>query len=469
VTPVPRVTPAAPPEPEPAPAPSTELVDWALVAGTVAFVWRAPRRHPWLAAAAVALAVGLAGLWCWGAPRGYRAEVKLLAQRNLVIPALGNPGRAVPRDADAPTRNAAELVLRRDGLLELVRATGLVEHGRTHRAPMQRARDAVLAAVFGPLTEEEQLDALVATLEKRLAVWTDEGVLTISVTWDDPGMARRIVDEAHARFLASRRAMELDPITQALEILERHAAELRGGVDEALEAARRASPRAAPDAPAPRRAGAPRDLVALRETIADRRRQLADQEDARQRTLAGLQAQLAERRAIYAPAHPLVRGTQQALEALTPEPAEVVALRGEVRALEERYLSASAADPTGPVARAPSVAAPQDVGADYARARLAFGVRKYEELLDRIESARIELDSARVAFDGRYAVVKPAQAPRRPVGPPAPLVLLAGAAGGVLLAFLGAAALDLARGPGPREPRLPAAVLSPAEPGRRAP
>lgn len=448
------------------PAASTELVDWAVIAGTAAFVWRAPRRHPLLALLAFSGAVGLAVLWLWGAPRTYDSEVRILAQRNLVVPALGNPGRAVPREADAPTRNAEQLVLRRDALVELIRATGLLAHWQAHRAPLQVARDAALTWAFGPLSDEERLDALVATLEKRMRVVPEDGVLTIGVRWSDPEMARRIVDQAHGQFLSARRAMEIEPITEALAILERHARELQGGVDEALETARRAGERAPSPAPA-RPAGrapalAPRDLVLLREAVAEKRRALADQEDTRQRTLASLQAQLAERRAVYAPAHPLVRGTQQAIAALAQEPPELAALRGEVRALEERYASAGADPATlGRAAAASAVAPAPDVGLDYARARLAFGVRKYEELLDRIESARIELASARAAFDTRYAVVKPAQAPRKPVSPGALAILGAGLAGGIFLAFLAAAAWDLLRG---RGPELVAPARHPAAP-----
>ena len=59
-------------------------------------------------------------------PRTYHVDAQLLAQRNTLMPALGNPGRTVPLEADVPTRAAAEAVLRRDNLLSLMKQTDLM-------------------------------------------------------------------------------------------------------------------------------------------------------------------------------------------------------------------------------------------------------------------------------------------------------------------------------------------------------
>ena len=54
----------------------------------------------------------------------------------------------------------------------------------------------------------------------------------------------------------------------------------------------------------------------------------------------------------------------------------------------------------------------------------------YDTLLDRLNSARIELDTARAAFKYRYTIVRPPQLPKRPVKPKVPVVV----GGGVLAA-----------------------------------
>src|SRR5206468_1114555 len=53
----------------------------------------------------------------------------------------------------------------------------------------------------------------------------------------------------------------------------------------------------------------------------------------------------------------------------------------------------------------------------YAQSRIQFDSQKYNSLLDRIDSARIELDTARAAFKYRYNVIKPPQVPRKPIKP----------------------------------------------------
>ena len=96
----------------------------------------APRNQPprrvtaWTFLAVLALA----GLFLWAAPRSYGVEAEVLAQKNALMPALGNPSRAVPPDADRPTRAAAETVLRRDNLLALIKQTDL--HGPLAAGPL---------------------------------------------------------------------------------------------------------------------------------------------------------------------------------------------------------------------------------------------------------------------------------------------------------------------------------------------
>ena len=73
------------------------------------------------------------------APRWYRSDVRILAQRNLVLPALGNPGRAVPREADLPTKNAADTILQHDNIVALVKQLDLLDRWQATRQPAQRS------------------------------------------------------------------------------------------------------------------------------------------------------------------------------------------------------------------------------------------------------------------------------------------------------------------------------------------
>src|ERR1700737_1696394 len=102
------------------------LVDLRPIADYLGFLGGSLRRHKILAATTFLLAFALTAAVAMLLPKTYHAQTKLLAQRNEVMSALSNPGRAVPWDADAPTRAAAETVLKRDNLISLIRQTDLM-------------------------------------------------------------------------------------------------------------------------------------------------------------------------------------------------------------------------------------------------------------------------------------------------------------------------------------------------------
>ena len=123
-----------------------KLVDLRQIANYAGFLAGSIRRHKILAAGTFSLALAMTAAAAFLMPRTYHAEAKLLAQRNDVMAALSNPGRSVPWDADAPTRAAAETVLRRDNLISLIRQTNLVEEWDRTRAPILKLKDWLMAS-----------------------------------------------------------------------------------------------------------------------------------------------------------------------------------------------------------------------------------------------------------------------------------------------------------------------------------
>src|SRR5256885_12083123 len=85
-----------------------EGLDLGAITDMAGYVFRGPRRQPrrFFALLVVALALGVSLFVLY--PRTYSTEAKILAQRNLVMSALGNPNRTVPRDADHPTKNVGD-------------------------------------------------------------------------------------------------------------------------------------------------------------------------------------------------------------------------------------------------------------------------------------------------------------------------------------------------------------------------
>jgi uncharacterized protein involved in exopolysaccharide biosynthesis len=450
---------------------SADLFDYALIRDYLAYAAGAVRRRKWLVAAVLAGCIGLAVAALAVLPKTWKVEAGILAQRNAVIAALGNPGRSMPSEADAPTRAASETILSRDNLVALVKQTALVDRWDASRAPLLRLKDFVVRAVGKAPTEEDKLDMLVAVLEKKLTVTTGEGTVTIALEWPDGQMCYQLVEAAQQNFLEARHVSEISTIAEAISILEGHAAAVRDVIQQEMEelqqlreARSETKPRAAP---APIRiARAPQvdqDLLQLRLMLAAKRKAIGDLEDFRHRRLAELQAELAKERAVYADQHPVVLNLKDSIDALAIESPQLAALRKEEQSLRNELLRRGVKNPDAdggreaplPRENEPIVArklppAPTQGDADpviaYAQSRIQFDSQKYNNLLDRIDSARIELDTARAAFKYRYSVIRPPQVPRKPIKPNAALVIGAGIAFGLALGILAAILAELRAG-----------------------
>ncbi len=474
--------------------------DLARLKQLLGFFARAARRHPTLAITTAVfvslMAIAAAALM----PRSYSTDVRIMAQRNLVLPALGNPRRAVPNDADNPTRGVADTIMKRDNIVALVKQLNLVDRWDSTRPSALRLKDALSAKIFGPLDEERKLQALVGMLETRLMVQTDLDSVTITVDWSSPDIAYELVTAVQKNFLEARYDAEIAVISEAISILEARAKGESENVDTALgaltklEQQRRGggppaapssaasnelslrAPGAAPAPPAPapvplqrRTTPAPSGSSAdasLTEALEEKRRQIKQLEDDQRRRLAEAQSKLSEVQVTLGPLHPTVLDLQQKIEALRQPPPELLARKEEERAIAHQIAEATAAASRDPAQRWQPVfprpiaaaTASSDVGMNmllatrddattaYARQRLQAASFEYTELLNRIDSAKIELDVARASFKYRYSVVRPPSVPSRPRKPNVPLIVFGGIAGAILLGILLSGIRDIASG-----------------------
>ena len=179
-------------------------------------------------------------------PKTYHVQTKLLAQRNEVMTALSNPGRAVPWDADSPTRAAAETVLRRDNLISMIGITNLMEEWQRTRAPILRIKDWCTRVVLRRRpTPDEQLDSLVGYLESKMSVVAGpggDGTVTIDLDWPNAQMAFRLVEAAQQTFLEARQRAEAAAIGESIGILERYSATLHENISHTLSEIQKAQP-----------------------------------------------------------------------------------------------------------------------------------------------------------------------------------------------------------------------------------
>jgi uncharacterized protein involved in exopolysaccharide biosynthesis len=442
-----------------------ELIDLEQVGNWLRFILHAVRRRKLLALSIALLTVGATLALLSVMPRTYRIEAQLLAQRNTIMPALGNPSRKIPFESDSPTRAAAETVLRRDNLLSLMTQTDLMNHWYRDRSWLFRLKDKLVDLISAP-TEEEKTLGMVEFLESRLTVKAVDPTVTISLEWPDAQLGYRLVDSALQNFLEQRHSTEVSTIAETISILEGHAANLKEAIDAEMEDVKQPqaatpAPTASAPAPAPRRdvttEASKAELAEVKVMLDAKSRAINELEDFRRRRLTDLQAQLAQQRATYADAHPAIVTLLQSISAAQEPSPQLQALNKEERDLQAEYdrLSARRAEGSAAVARARARDTiplrsgdkrADDLNAEYARTRLRFAMEKYDVLLERIESARIELDTARAAFKYRYGIIRPPTFPRRPEKPKVPLVFAAGVIAALALGTLAAALADLRSG-----------------------
>jgi uncharacterized protein involved in exopolysaccharide biosynthesis len=190
--------------------------------------------------------------------------------------------------------------------------------------------------------------------------------------------------------------------------------------------------------------------------VESRQRAIAALQESRQRRIADLETKLEEQRARYSDTHPTVVDLREELEALQEESPQIAMLKEELAPLEAelkkrgllpdvplkiKRARLAALDTMAFTAQDPQE--DRDPEIDYAKTELRHAFTRYNALLDRIEAAQLELESARAAFKYRYAVIRPPQRPRGPIKPKAFLVAIASMVAGLVLAAFGPTLVDL--------------------------
>lgn len=469
-----------------------EIVNFRALFNWIRFGAQSVRRHLVLALAVAAAVVAVAVLALAVLPKKYQVECKLLAQKNQVLAVAGDA------QTEAPTRAAADVILRRENLVNLVRETNLVEEWPRRRAPVQRLRDWVFALFGSRPTNDERVDALVGYLGQQFKVWTEEGgTVTMQLQWPDPQMAYRLVDAAQRNFLEARHVQEITTIAESASILEGHASDLRRDVDAALHdiealrdrrrgdrdaAAASATPSAVmatpvltPPPTATADPGTARHLTELQVLIDAKQKALEQLEASRQQRVQQLQSKLEEQRAVYTDEHPAVADAKQALAAASQQSPQARQLKTELQRLQADYAtlrSSTEAElgkkdakdakepgtrrllPFATTSKLPSDALrieqemsdDRDPEMELARSKLRFAVENYESLQDRLQKTRIDLDTAEAAFKYRYTVVTPPEVPHGPISPKSGMILAASVIVGLLIGLLSAFIKDLRKG-----------------------
>jgi uncharacterized protein involved in exopolysaccharide biosynthesis len=468
-----------------------EGFDFEYVKDLVRFLFRAPRRHRKTALFTflVIAVLAVAGAMLW--PRTYQVDVTILTQRPQMMGALVNPNVNRP-DREASMRAIEELIRRHDNVVAIIKDSNVYDLREARRPFLLRLKDKAMR-LFSTPTEADQVQALVATFEKRLVVTSDDSTIHLTLEWDDPELALKLINTTAQSFLDGRNAADVAVIAETITILEGEAkksgSDVEASLAEVIRLQQDQKPSVAPPPattttgtngavapkppvvyqPQPQPTAAPPKSNNVAAKLAEKRRQIRELDEPRQRKIGELKAQLADLKLTYAAAHPSVIALEQKLAEAQVEPPEIKKLKAEEQALLDgqndvptEYDEAAPPKPLQPkpIPMLAPVAMPKSsAGGVYiyekeeptpelmhARAKLSAAATKYQDLLNRIDSARIEMLTAQAAFKYRYSISQPAEFPKKPKKPNVPVVIGGGLFAAIVLALLAAASRDLLSG-----------------------
>jgi uncharacterized protein involved in exopolysaccharide biosynthesis len=448
-----------------------ESFDIARTKEMLALVLRSPRRRPKLAFLVFGVVLALAALAALRATPTYRAQAAIVVQKNAVLPTFGDASRNAPANDIDPAAGVSEAVKARDNLISLVRQTHLLD--RTKNTASGTAA-----------SDEDRLQILLKILDRKITVTSDGSLVSFSADWNDAVTAYDLVAAALQNFLDSRTAAEVAIVSDAIGLLEEHATTEREGIDVAMEeflrtkdgwkapAVAGSGPRTwvpPPKPTTPDAAGVTR-RAELVKRLDDTKQHIKEIEEDRRRQLSEMKSQLAQTLAVLTPSHPTAIGLRRKIEGLSEEPGNLATLKSEERSMLNE-LAAMTGSPTNakspggtpggvgpagivpmqPSSRALPPSSKQDLeivdpASAMALSKLQSRVRKYEDFMDQISAAKLQLDLAKNAFKYRYSIYKPAEVPASPRYPIRLLLIVGGTLGAAILAALVAALVDLLGG-----------------------
>jgi len=440
-----------------------------LIHSYLAFAKRALRARWGLSVAALAVGVGVTILAVKYLPRTYSCTTVMMVQGTHVLDA---------RDAGNPLAGAEDIITRKENLQWLVRDTGLVKTAAGRRPPLLHLKDRIVESVFGAMDDKTRMNVLVGTLESKLSVSTEKGDLTIKVSWSDPQTVAELAEAARQSFLKARHQAEVSAFEDKMTILDGHAGQLRddiGVLVQQLKAAREqqiakgaearkaTAASAAPTvdtSPAPvarqvarRSSGSDPQIPILTEKLASLKTKLSGLDSDRERRIREEQAKYDDLKLRLTTSHPAVVLQKERIAIVSQVPSDEVLLQAEVKNITAelqqreavlRQNGDSGGFGGGSRRNGGNEALPVEVTEFLERdnldpalsAQLSGAVMTYGTLRNELFTTRVDLDTAQAAFQHRYQVIVPAEAPRRAEKPKIPVVFGGGLVVSILLALL---------------------------------
>ncbi len=449
----------------------------------LAFAGRALKAHKPLLIGLLAVGLALTIAVAKYLPRTYSCTTVLMTVSNAVLDSDRGPN---------PLTGAQGLIMRHENLEALIKDTDLKKKYWQRRPDLLSVKDNLIKAAFGEMDDKTLTAVLVGTLESRISIDVEDrkDTLTISVEWSDPATCAELAEATKERFLKIRHKAEISAFQEKMGILDTHASKMREEIDmlaaqikadlqgkqqaraaelgkaSAAAGAGKPAPVVMPRVAAPTKPVADEQLPELRERLTALRARLGGVENDRQARMRDEQSKLAELKLRFTPNHPQVMTQEERLGMASQVSSELALMRSEASDLESQIRQREAMMRTGSAAGTPGAAAraaagdsptsaalPYDIltlldekDADPAMsAQISGAVVRYGSLRDDVRGAKLALDTAQAAFNHRYQVVIPVEAPNRPTKPKVPMVVGIGLFLTLLVGLLVPVLLELRR------------------------
>jgi hypothetical protein len=160
----------------------------------------------------------------------YRVQAEVLVAESDTIYRLTDPFDAVPRLSEGLGRLPEALTAKRE-LVALVKRTALVDRWESTRPAPIRWKNRLMERLRGPASEADRLEALIAMLDDKLAVWVERDRLLIACEWPDRHVAWSVVQGV----LESLRRLRLERDVKAIDSSALALDEQRFGVEAEMQ------------------------------------------------------------------------------------------------------------------------------------------------------------------------------------------------------------------------------------------
>lgn len=322
-----------------------------VVLSYLTFAKNAIRKHKFLVGFVTVLGLAITYAVAEYLPKTYLCRTEMMTVSSGVLDSASG---------DQPLAGASGIIMSHDALERLINDINLRKSFVARRPPLLALKDRIFASVFGPMDDKTLTAVLIGTLGTKLKVSVEKDTLTIDVEWSDGKTAAEIAQAARENFLRIRHTTEMSAFQDKMAILDAHAVESRSEIsslalqmresiakrraelaEEAKAAAKTSGGKPVATTTAPRqvrittrKAATDEQLPELRERLLNKKQALAAAENDRSGRIRSEQSKLEELTLKFTPSHPQVITQQERVAMASQVSSELALARSEVADLE---------------------------------------------------------------------------------------------------------------------------------------